>query len=480
MQKMSYPTYAGTIDRYRSEYDQQLDTQQIAPFVVPADILQYVLLITYLMLKQKCSGTSRVLVLVAITTTSLFSLRTSRTLGLAYGILIGISSAWCIALSLNLIVLNDPTEQYERKVSCSGSPTCEDCPKHSIDCTSRGQSMPLSPSARLFWILDLLGSLRALHWYHGHTQAPKLAASGKRHPRNYLSFGRNLGKLFLIYLCIDCLKEVIALDPYFWGYTEHDPPGYIGNYLPSEISFLGLDSVRTYRMFVAFAVLYVAVELISTVGVLLFVNILGPALAGSWGEEWAYSPQYGDLEVICTRGLQGFWGSWWHQMFRSTLVSPIDPVIKILRVPKRGVIARVIKLVIAFSISGVIHASGSHTLWGNTKPLNSFLFFFLQPAGIAVQILCSWGLGKLNPGIKICTRVRKAVNVLFTVFWLLHTFPLLADDLARGGLWLTEPFPISVLQLVGLGSASRARQISFDYGLHVFVGRKWWQVGLAL
>ena len=340
--------------------------------------------------------------------------------------------------------------------------------------------MPLSPSARLFWILDLLGSLRALHWYHGHTQAPKFAAFGKKPPKTYLYFGRNLGKLFLIYLCIDCLKEIIALDPYFWGYTEHDPPGYIRFYLPSKVSLLGIDLVRTYRMFVAFAVLYVAVELISTVGVLLFVNILGPSVAGTWGEEWAYSPQHGNPKIIFTRGLQGFWGSWWHQMFRSTLVSPIDAVIKILCVPKRGVIARVIKLVTAFSISGAIHASGSYTMWGDTKPLNSFLFFLLQPAGIAVQILCSWGLNKLNPRIKVSTRVRKAVNVLFTVFWLLHTFPLLADDLARGGLWLTEPFPISVLQILGLGSASRARQLGFNYGLHVFLGRRWWQVGLAL
>jgi len=477
---MSYPTYAGTIDWYRFEYHQQLELQRIAPFVVPADILGYVLLIAYLMLRQKLSDASRIPVLSAIVITSIYNLRTSRTLGLAYGILIGISSAWCIALSVNLMFLLEPEKQYKRLISCSGSPKYKECPKRNIDRTTQGQSMPLSSYARLFWILDLLGSLRALHWYHGHTQAPEIATSGKKHPENCPSFGRNLGKLLLIYLCIDCLKEIIAIDPYFWGYTDYEPPGSIRTYLSSKLSLPSIDSVRTYRMIVAFAVLYVAVELISTVGVLLFVNILGPSLAGTWGEEWAYSPQYGDLEAICTRGLQGFWGTWWHQMFRSTLVSPTDAVINILQVPRKGVIARVIRLVIAFSISGAIHAAGSHTMWGNTKPLNSFLFFFLQPAGIAVQILGSWGLSKLNPRIKVSTHSRKAVNVLFTIFWLLHTFPLLADDFARGGLWLTEPFPISVLQMLGLGSASRARQIGFDYGLHVSPGRRWWQVGLAL
>jgi hypothetical protein len=72
------------------------------------------------------------------------------------------------------------------------------------------------------------------------------------------------------------------MDPYFWGHTDYDPPNYIRTYLPSKLSLPGIDLIRTYRMCVAFAVLHVAVELISTVGVLLFVNILGPSLAGTW------------------------------------------------------------------------------------------------------------------------------------------------------------------------------------------------------
>jgi len=195
---------------------------------------------------------------------------------------------------------------------------------------------------------------------------------------------------------------------------------------------------------------------------------------------WAYSPQYGDLESICTRGLQGFRGTWWHQKFRSTLVSPTDAVINKIQVPKKGVITRMIRLVIAFSISAAIHAAGSHIMWGDTKPLNSCLFFLLRPARIARRILGYWSLSKHNPRIKVSSHVRKAVNFLFTVFWLLHTFPSLADNSAQDALWLTEPFPISVLQVLGLGSASRARQLGFDYGLHVFSGRRWWQVGLAL
>lgn len=35
---MRAPTYAGTINRYRLEYDERLSTQQVSPSVIPADM----------------------------------------------------------------------------------------------------------------------------------------------------------------------------------------------------------------------------------------------------------------------------------------------------------------------------------------------------------------------------------------------------------------------------------------------------------
>ena len=81
---------------------------------------------------------------------------------------------------------------------------------------------------------------------------------------------------------------------------------------------------------------------------------------------------------------------------------------------------------------------------------------------------------------KIPHRVREATNIVFTVFWLLLTFPLLADDFAKGGLWLTEPFPISVIQILGLGSQARSSELGFDYGFRFQRGSGWWQMGLAV
>jgi len=471
---MSAPTYAGTIDQYRVEYYQRLETRQISPFVIPKYILSYVLLIAYLMLPWRLPFALRTLVFSAVVAFSILSLQISRTLGLAYGVIIGISSSWCITLSVNLLFLHRPRENFNRMIAYDSNLKHDDNSRTGVKNVERRQSMPNSAYERIFWVLDLLGSLRALHWSYGQSRNPDSTGVYRKRTQKITSVQRNLGKLLFVSLCLDCLKEVIALDPYFWGFTGHEPPDYIKSSLPTE------GFIQAYRMSVAFAVLYVAIEFVSVVAVLLFVNTLGPSLAGTWGNAWAYGPQYGNFDSVCTRGLQGWWGTWWHQMFRFTLTSPTNAMINTLHFPKDAMIARTLRLVIPFLISGAIHASGSYTMWGNTKPINSFLFFVMQPVGIILQITGSRILNRLIPMDKIPRHARQATNIAFTAIWLLKTFPLLADDFASGGLWLTEPFPISMIQTLGLGSEARSHQLWPDYAIHLHSGPRWWQRGMAV
>jgi len=474
---MSLPTYAGTINAYRVEYDRQLGSQQISPFLIPFDILNYVLLIIYLLFMHKLPGASKAPVFLLIVIASMLSVQNSRTLGLAYGVLIGISSSWCILMSMNLLFFVQPAREFQRKTLCISSLKHSDRSRSPAKDRTQWQSMPVSASRRFFWILDLLGSLRLLHWAYGYHRDRGSSTRSSSCSGGSSGFRRSLGKLLLIYLFIDGLKEIIALDPYFWGYTDSDPPDYIKFYLP------GKEIIQAYRMLVAFAVIYAALELVTTFGVLLCVNILGPSLAGTWGNKWAYRPQFGKFDSVFTRGLQGFWGAWWHQMFRFMLTSPAKAMINTLHLHKQDVTARIVGLVVPFLISGVIHAAGSYTMWGDSSPINSFLFFALQPAGIALQITGSRGLCLLGCFSRMPQWIRKAANFGFTAIWLLKTFPLLADDFARGGLWLTEltePFPFSLLQILGLGSATRSHSLGIDYRLHIQTGCRWWQVGLAV
>lgn len=470
---MSIPTYAGTISQYQMQYDRRLASQQISPFVIPADFFNYILLIICLMFKRRTSLISRLAVYPAIVVLSLSSMQTSRTLGVAYGVLVGISSSLCVVLSLNLMFLHRSGRDFKRMIVCQSNPTDDEKSERNLRILEQWQSMPDSAYSRLFWILDLLGSLRALHWSHGQSEN-RVSGHCKQGAGNTISFPKSFLSLVLVYLCIDCIKEVIAMDPYFWGYIAHDPPGYIQSILPFTVL------VQAYRMVVAFATLYLALGFGYTFCVLLFVHVLGPSIVGPWGMDWAYWPLYGDIRSVCIRGLQGWWGAWWHQLFRFTLTSPTNATIKRLHVPKGSTIECAIRLISPFLFSGFIHASGSYTMWGETRPFNSFMFFVLQPVGISLQMMGSRSLSRLNLLTKIPPLVREASNVAFTVIWLLSTFRLLADDFARGGLFLTEPFPFSVLQMLGLGSEARSHQLWSGYGFPLHTGRRWWQTGLAV
>ena len=164
---MSTPTYASMIYQHRLKFHQQCELQQISPFVIPADISNYILLIVYLMLMRKLPRLSEVPVFLAIVTLSVLSLHTSRTLGLAHGVLVGISSSLCVVLAANLLFLYQPAVDFKRMTAFNSNPN------HNGDSEGEEkhwQSMPNSAYKRLFWILDLLGSLRALHWSHGQRQ----------------------------------------------------------------------------------------------------------------------------------------------------------------------------------------------------------------------------------------------------------------------------------------------------------------------
>lgn len=472
---MPTPTYAATINLYRLQSEQRIRRQEISTLVFPHDFLNYILLIVYLYFPRRLSLASRILFFVAIVALSVLSLMESRTLGLAYGVLAGISSSWCIALSANLIFLYQPARDFKRKLAYDTT-YIDESTKGTHAHEQRWQTMPDHLPEKLFWILDLIGSLRALHWSYGQSPESTVEANrlkGSRKAPKVPLFGWNLGKLVLVILCIDCLKEIIAMDPYFWGCLDHEPPDYVKS-LSATATF-----VQTYRMLVALGVMYSSIQFLCTVEVLLFVNLLGPSIAGSWSHGWAHRPLLGTLNSICNRGLQGFWGGWWHQLFRLTFVAPANAMIDKLSIERESLVARALVLVISFSFSGIIHACGSYTMWGESKPMYSFTFFAIQPAGIMIQIMgreiLRW-LGILN---RTPRPIRMVTNFLYTALWLLQTFPLLADDFARGGLWLLEPFPFSVLQSLGFGNEARSHDLWLGYGLQLHIGRRWWQVGLA-
>ena len=477
---MESETYISTIRRHYAEYDQTSKAGDCIPFVLPLHILNYVILVCCISFSTGWPVLARWFTFIIVILQSALTMRESRSVGLAHGVVVGIASAWAVLITLNLLLLHDPRRDFQRmipsKSKLAASAASDEKQRASLSAKLRWQSMPDKFPANVFWTMDLLGSMRLLHWSIGRPHQ-KIEATGfyfDEEKMRYLSLSRCLLRLLIVYLTIDVLKEIVAIDPYFWGQIGANPPPSITEFIPCRYL------IRFYRLSTAFSLIYLAIALVDTAGHILFLHILKHNIAGVWGEKWTYRPQFGTLATIYTNGLRGFWGSGWHQMFRHMLTSTADEAVKIFRLESQSQTASAVKVSFSFLISGIIHACGSYTLWGNTQPLYACLFFLLQPFGILIQYLYTQMITKSIKDDTTRYHIQGVANVGFVAAFLFLTFPLLADDFARGGLWLSEPFPVSVVQTLGFGNAQRAHSLWLGSEFGWYSGRYWWKSGIAL
>lgn len=115
--------------------------------------------------------------------------------------------------------------------------------------------------------------------------------------------------------------------------------------------------------------------------------------------------------------------------------------------------ARALQLVVAFGLSGALHASGSVTAHGETYPLSGQMaFFLLQAAGVFLETVVRSGLRGSRVARGTPRWVKRVVTFVYVHVWFYHTAHLLCDDFARGGMWMFEPVPISLFRGLGLGA----------------------------
>lgn len=283
--------------------------------------------------------------------------------------------------------------------------------------------------------------------------------------------------LALGYIGLDIAKTIMHRDPYFWGYIESPAPQHLPLVL-RESHFL----TKSYRLVVSLFAIYTALWTIFKLGPMVFCGVLGPKWLGVRGEPWMNPPdQFGSFSTVLDSGLAGWWGGWWHQTFRLAFEAPTNSLLRRLGIDKRSPQGRIIGLVIAFTLSGCLHACGSHTQLGDTKPLTGpMLFFLLQAAGIVGQKLLVEALKLVSTVQRSPKAARQAANFVFVHVWLYLTAPLLVDDFTRGGIWLFEPIAFSPLRGLGLG-APDDRFFCWGHGLLLpWRGKTWWETGIAL
>jgi hypothetical protein len=233
-----------------------------------------------------------------------------------------------------------------------------------------------------------------------------------------------------------------------------------------------------------------------------------PRPMGVKSELWQHPTLFGGLGWdMVDRGLAGFWGGGWHQTFRAGFVAPADWVLSLFfphsshrhhhdhshddhrqqqhhqHAPRQHKLVRsALQLVVAFVLSGLLHAAGNYTSVTRDTAVawTSALFFLLQGVGVLLQSVTCY---LLRPCTSRLPRwVRRAGNFLFILCWLQATGWGLIDDMSRGGVWLFEPVPVSPLRMMGFGIPGENwwRWEGESYGWRWHRGRHWWESGVRL
>ncbi|KAG6993873.1 hypothetical protein G7Y79_00050g086100 [Physcia stellaris] len=348
------------------------------------------------------------------------------------------------------------------------------------------QGLPPTLWHRIVWVTDLVTNFRGVRWSHQisglpypntsslsafaeptRRQYPRVTASGtgsrsNPYPSRSALLRYNLINFLLTLIALDTLKFVILKDTYYWGLPN---PG------PSPFPF-----ERTSRLLLSLASIYASLNIIFILSPLVFACFAGERLLGEHGWPWLYPPLFGSPQEIWRKGLAGFWGGWWHQMFRLAFEQLGEAVAKPLGWGQRTVKGGILRVVVAFLASGMLHAAASYTSLGDTNPSHAYLFFAIQPFGLLAQRVAAKWMKENGIRDRIPDRIREAANFAFVFAWFWLTAPGVADDFARSGIWLYEPFPISPIR----GLAGEGWWRWGGSWVYWHSDEKWWKSGLAM
>ncbi|KAJ5573643.1 uncharacterized protein N7459_008070 [Penicillium hispanicum] len=337
------------------------------------------------------------------------------------------------------------------------------------------QSYPQKLSHRLDWCAGLLFNLRGPEWnwraphlgplppsvhvqLHSGSSASKSVARDDTASVDSYSLLQNSFYTFLTsYILLDGIKLLMLWDPYFLGLAPVDSPP------PPPISCLATFPLllRFYHCLVSCVGVYVALNFVTSLNPIFFLglslafpNASRRLTSAPLDVPWLYSGTFGPfLTPILDHGLAGCWGRWWHQLFRYGFTATARWILSLL--PKDWAtdsrVKRVTYVVVAFSISGFVHACGSLTQLSETHPMSGpFFFFSLQSLGVILEHAFKTAVFPMLPRVGEYRWLRRTANFMFFFSWVLFSGAFIADDFARGALWLTEPIPFSPLRGLGL------------------------------
>jgi hypothetical protein len=141
----------------------------------------------------------------------------------------------------------------------------------------------------------------------------------------------------------------------------------------------------------------------------------------------------------------GFWGNFWHDLFRFQFLTITRKLIPDPKNSKRSAhsIYGFFYMTIVFALSGSMHAAGSYAELRKTAPLWLFAGFLVQSVGVALQEMITMLLVKLKVG----PGVKKAVINCYWLSWGCLTAPMVIGDMAACGLFQSKVIPFGFIDM---------------------------------
>jgi hypothetical protein len=459
-------THRERTQQYRDLYDQGLDAGNFYAFGYPYGLIPSFIVVAYLLLPSSKYGRNygRLLAWLLSMLSSAYIVAYTRARYPTFNGLTGLAHTWLMLWLTSHVLANDPKREYFRikKIMQNES-------KSSPKVKYVWQPHPDTVEERYSWTMDLLTSFNGIGWSWAIRSMPappaKIQKDLKQHDSLQLSkvweksspsspYTEAQLRRLIFYRCIesyfvlDFVKTLISLDPYFWGFTKHQAPPYLPvGWQTSPVL------VKTIRLLVAQAAAFYAVRMVLMLKPLYFIVIHPRGQMAVRRESWMWPDDFGSYLKVARHGLAGFWSSFWHQSFRYVYETPALLLLKLLPMGPKDFKTRVVRVFISFACSGLMHAGMSYTSIGKTSPFRgSFLFFMLQPLGIFLQYYWQEYFKSVPIASKCPKFVGGLANIIFTNVWLYYTAPLFIEDLSKGGWFLFEPVPISLLRGLGYGA----------------------------
>ncbi|PYH42027.1 wax synthase family protein [Aspergillus saccharolyticus JOP 1030-1] len=495
------PFYRQLVEDYQNQYESLIQNGEAKPVLLWHLIALLLLPVLALLVSRRKGGRYvQLFVLACLFGALVHFLRHRRMLLGGYGYMGGLLPTWWFIWCAVWLAYRNAERDCRRIIrtntlepTANGSPTTKIDSKNATedkrhDFCPQGverlawQSYPQSLSQRLDWVFSLLYGMRGPEWnwrisslgplpasIHAQLKAKdpsfhEIEMTPAEKTRAHVALRARVRSALVVciksYLALDLIKLLMIRDTYFmYNGTMALAPPYPFTFLTAVPGM-----VRFYRLAVTGFGVHAALTFVTSFNpiifgglALAFPNAARALTSVPLDAPWLYAETFGPfLPSLLDHGLIGCWSKWWHQLFRVGFTSTGRWLVSFLPadLASRPAVRQLVYTFVAFGLSGLVHSSGSYVQIAVTRPAaGPFRFFILQAVGFVLQGVGTHVLVPCLMGAKrdLPQWLRRTANLVFAIGWLYLTAPVIADDFARGGLWLTEPLPVSPLRGLGIG-----------------------------